>query len=194
MSENTKLDFETFDAQAVLAEIQKDVETKGSLDITELANQSVGQSNLLKAIEEVCGESPFAYVMKSSYEPRISEVRVKLNPDILLAKLPAQLVTKVKALAVKIRREEVNAKNPEFQAFKRAIVGELAKAILVESKGSVSLTVDDKFGTDFKFTHAHTSDAKVEAIAAAREERETQNSGGKRLGAMRTKFRRARGA
>jgi hypothetical protein len=192
MAENKRneFDFATFNPQAVIDEIKKDAETKGSLDITELANAAVGQSPLLKAIEDVVGEPPFAYVMKSSYDDSVKEVRVRLNSDLILAQLPEQLNFTIKALATKIEREEVNSSMPVFQALKRAVCSELTKAILVESKGSVQLTWDANFGTDFKFTHHHTSDAKKASIEERREAKEAANTGGKRVSAMRTKFRR----
>lgn len=197
MDQNTKkFDFEQFDGKQVLDQIEADVKQKGSLDITELANDASGHSPLLTSITEVVGDTPFAWVMKASYKEQIKEVRVKLNPDILLAKLPTAMSEKIKALAVHIRRTKVSAKNPEFMAFKQAICSELVKAILVASNGQVQLSWDDEgFGTDFLFTHAHTSEEKKAEIEAKRQEREAGRGGGQasRLSALRAKTRRNRG-
>ena len=193
MSERSKWDIDNFDAQSVIEEIRKDAETKGSLDITGLANKAAEGNEFLSALGEAVGSAPFSYVLKSNYEDRIAELRVQLNPELILASLPEQFVGKVRGAAAKIRRESVSAKNPEFMALKYLICAELVKAILVKTNGSVVLTWDENRGTDLKFTHAHTSDAKKAAIEEQREARAERQTGGNRVSAMREKFRRGRG-
>lgn len=193
MTDISDIDFESLSKEDVLAEIKKDSEAKGSLAITDLANESVPHSKLLTAIEETIGEAPFEHVMKASYEDRLADVVVKSNPDVLSAGLPQEIVNKIQAYATKLRREEVSARNPEFQAYKHLVVSELCRAMLAESGGRVQVKWDKAFGTNFKFTHAHTSEAKKAAIEEQRAEREAKQSGGKRLGGMRSKFKRKRG-
>ena len=79
-----------------------------------------------------------------------------------------------------------------FQAFKRLICHELTKSILVQSKGSVQLDWDEKFGTDVKFCHAHTDDDKKAQYEEQRQDREARTAGGTRIAGMRDKIKKYR--
>jgi len=188
----SELNFGAITPETVLAEIQADAQAKGSLSLTILANEAVEQSDFLVAVRDAIGEDPFEFVLKSSYKDSLKQVVVRLNPDLLNATLPAQYVEKIRALATTIQRSELKAGNPEFQAYKRAICSELTKAIVAQSQGNVNLEWDEKFGTDFLFTHSHTSDAKKQAIEEQREARSGAQSGAGRVRTMRTRFTRSR--
>jgi hypothetical protein len=168
----------------VVEEIKKEIETRGTLDFTSKANNAVQHSELLKSIKAALGKDQevFAWVMRSSYDESLAEVRVNGNTELLLATIAPQMSERIRTLATRIRRDE-NTKSTEFQAFKRAIISELNKALLMETKGANNFTEADFSATDFKFVAHWTSEARKNQIEESRNRNEDSTQ------ALRTRFR-----
>jgi hypothetical protein len=159
MNSNDYVSFNDFDPtqNTVLDEIKRDIETKGSLDITAELNKLVKESKLLTLLEKNLpkGQKLFRFAMRSPYAESMTFMAVSGNVELHVAALPPQASQYIYNMATAIERES-GGRNTLFRAVKKAI--------------ELSLT-DAGFQLDFEgqfklqFTEHWTSESKKERIA-----------------------------
>jgi hypothetical protein len=188
MATQKPVDFESINTASVVEDMEKTIKEKGSRSLTVEANACVEHSPILKAIAEVV-EEPFECVLLSPWKDKsVNLVVMKLNHEILTAKLPAPVQARLAIIAAEF--EKMGSRASAFNAFKVMIVGgtvgkftiegELTKALRKGSDGSIVLETPEDNGPRairFEFNGHWTTEERLQASAARREKQNTQSTG-----------------